>query len=414
MKRKRWLLVAASTAVLGAIMPVAAPLGVSSAGAASTKAPIVVGGEGQNELTPGASEGFEAGILRFNEAGGLDGRKIKYEGFLDDAFSPATALTNVQQLVEKDHVFAVVPFNNDTATDTISTFLAEHKTPLIGYGVTPPFIDDAWAWGITGDYAKGATVATTAIVQLQSALHKRGSQLKWAITANAIAAGVNAAKVTAAAIKSTSGNIVYDEANIPAIGTTNYQPYAQAIMSSGANVVFDGLGTADVIGLDAALKADGYKGTTLNGVAYFPGQLGSSASEESALQGAYISNQFPADEDNTPATRQAIKDLKAVGAPPYLTTGVSIGYWSAQVFIAMLKATEAKVGNASKVTPEAMYRVVNAGFTYKGATAGGLATEKFPYAEHFGTLCFGLLRVEGSKYEDPEHYQCTGKLVQVK
>ena len=134
----------------------------------------MVGGEGQNELTPGATQGFEAGIYRFNKAGGLDGRKIKYVGFLDDAFSPATALTDVQQLVEKDHVFAVVPFNNETATQSVSTFLSQNKTPLIGYGVTPPFVDNPWAWSINGDYAKGATTATTAIVELLSALHKKG------------------------------------------------------------------------------------------------------------------------------------------------------------------------------------------------------------------------------------------------
>jgi ABC-type branched-subunit amino acid transport system substrate-binding protein len=382
--------------------------------AAQSSAPIVVGGEGQNELTPGATQGFEAGIYRFNKAGGLDGRKITYVGFLDDAFSPATALTDVQQLVQKDHVFAVVPFNNETATQSVSTFLSQNKTPLIGYGVTPPFIDNPWAWSINGDYAKGKTTATTAIVELLSALHKKGSQLKFAIPANDGASSVNAVNEIKTAIESSGAKVVYDATNIPPVGTTNYQPYAQAIISSGANAVFDALGNADAIGVTAALKQDGFKGPNLNGVTYFPDtQLASNPSEDSALQGSYVSNSMPATEDNTPATIQAIKDLKAVGAPPYLTTGVSIGYWSAQLFIAMLKATEAKVGSAAKVTPEAVYRTVNAGFTYKGALAGGLASEKFPYAEHYGTTCYGLLQIEGTKYVDVAKYQCTGKLIPV-
>jgi ABC-type branched-subunit amino acid transport system substrate-binding protein len=389
--------------------------GLSGAATETSTTPIVVGGEGQNALTPGTAQGFEAGIVRFNNAGGLGGRKIKFLGFLDDGFSPATALTNVQQLVDNDHVFAVVPFNNETATQSVSTFLSQNKTPLIGYGVTPPFVDNPWAWSINGDYAKGATTATTAIVELESALHEKGSQLKFAIPANNGASSVNAVNEIKTAIESSGAKVVYDATNIPPIGTTNYQPYAQAIISSGANAVFDALGNADAIGVTAALQQDGFKGPNLNGVTYFPdSQLAANPSEDAALQGVYISNSMPATEDKTPATIQAIKDLKTVGAPPYLTTGTSIGYWSAQLFISMLKATEAKVGSAAKVTPQAVYKTVNDGYTYTGALKGGLASEKFPYAEHYGTTCYGTLRIEGTKYVDLAPYQCTGKLIPVK
>ena len=48
--------------------------------------PIVVGGDGDS-LSPGVAGGFEAGIYRFNKAGGLDGRKIKFTAFLDDEYS---------------------------------------------------------------------------------------------------------------------------------------------------------------------------------------------------------------------------------------------------------------------------------------------------------------------------------------
>ena len=48
--------------------------------------PIVVGGDGDS-LSPGVAGGFEAGIYRFNKAGGLDGRKIRFTGFLNDEYS---------------------------------------------------------------------------------------------------------------------------------------------------------------------------------------------------------------------------------------------------------------------------------------------------------------------------------------
>ena len=72
-------------------------------------APIIVGGDGDLAIAAGVAQGFEAGIVRFNKSGGLDGRKIEFLGVLDDGFSGQTNLTNAQKLVENDHVMAVAP-----------------------------------------------------------------------------------------------------------------------------------------------------------------------------------------------------------------------------------------------------------------------------------------------------------------
>ena len=111
---------------------------------------------------------------------------------------------------------------------------------------------------------------------------------------------------------------------MPVIGTTNYAPYAQNIIASGANDVQDVLEANDAIGLAAALKAAGYKGVIESGANYYPGTP-QQASVTAAMNGVLIQNSFPADEDNSPATKQAIKDLKSVGAPPYLTVGTAVG-----------------------------------------------------------------------------------------
>jgi len=387
---------------------------LTPASAASDPAPIVVGGEGQVALTAGVAQGFEAGILRFNEAGGLGGRKIKFLGFLDDNFSASTALANVQKLVQEDHVFAVVPFNNEIATDSISTFLAQNKTPMIGYGVTPVFVNNPWAWSVVGDYAAGTTAQTTQFVQMTDALHAKASTLKWGLVGTDVPGGETVLKLAATSIHSIGEKVVYNEANIPAAGTTNYLPYAQAIVSSGANVIYNALSASDVIGLAAALKSAGYKGASLNGQTYIPGELASNPNEEAALQGAYVSSAFPVNEDKTPAVKQALKDLKAVGAPQALNNGTSVGYWSAQLFIAMLKSTAAKDGGASKVTPQSVEKFVNSGYTYKGNIAGGLAPETFPAAErNEQTTCYATTQIEGPNFVLKEPYACNGKLIPV-
>jgi hypothetical protein len=121
------------------------------AGAATSTTPIIVGGDGDLDVSPGVAQGFQAGIYRFNKAGGLDGRKIEFTGFLDDGFSAQTNLTNAQQLVTDKHVTVVAPFLSEVGTAATATFLAQSKVPFIGWAVNSAFTTQpAWGWGITG------------------------------------------------------------------------------------------------------------------------------------------------------------------------------------------------------------------------------------------------------------------------
>ena len=54
----------------------------------------------------------------------------------------------------------------------------------------------------------------------------------------------------------------------PAVGTTNYQPYAQAVIGSGANTVFEVLGAPTPWDWPPRSNQDGFKGTIYNGMTY--------------------------------------------------------------------------------------------------------------------------------------------------
>jgi ABC-type branched-subunit amino acid transport system substrate-binding protein len=211
--------------------------------------------------------------------------------------------------------------------------------------------------------------------------------------------------------KIEGADVVYRDAPIPVLGTTSYAPYAQAIMASGANVAFEALDAADAIGLAAALKTAGFKGAIENGVTYYPGGLAGQPNEAAALDHVYVADLFPADENNTKAVKQAEKDLEAVGQAPDLTSGVSVGYWSAIVFEQMLRATLKRVGgDAEKVTALTLDKMVNRGFTYNDPIAGGIGTEYFPAAEKVPTGCSTLLQVEGTDYRQVTPYRCYGAI----
>jgi ABC-type branched-subunit amino acid transport system substrate-binding protein len=406
---RRQLLTAAT--VVGAL---AASGGFSAgtAAAASSNAPIVVGGDGDLAISAGVAQGFEAGISRFNKAGGLDGRKIQFTGFLDDAFNPATNLSNAQELVQSKRVMAVVPFSSEVATGSTGSFLAANEVPFIGWSVNAAFeTEPKWGLGINGNQGNPEVQGLAGMRQALAATGntKTPGKAKIAFIGVDTPGGSIANSALAGVAKYAGMKVVYQQAPVPAAGTTSYAPYASALISSGANIVYEVLASAGSVGLAAQLKADNYKGIIINGVTYFPGQLASQPNEESALNGVYVEDEFPADENDTPAVQQAEKDLKAVGQPPDLTSGVAVGYWSAIVFEQMLKATlKAEGGNPAKVTGATLEKTVTSGFTYTDPITGGIGSETFPAAETIPTGCGTLVKTTGTTFKQVTPYQCLG------
>jgi len=375
--------------------------GAPAVGSASPAAsPIVVGGDGDLNVSTGVAQGFTAGIERFNKAGGLDGRKIEFTGFLDDGFSAQTNLTNAQQLVENKHVTVVAPFLSEVGTSATATFLAQSKVPFIGWAVNSAFTTEPkWGWGVTGMQINPNAQGVAGVTQLLEYTHnlKTPSKMKVALISENIAGGIQSMKALAGALKYQKASVVYEGSPIAVLGTTNFAPYAQAIIASGATVASEVLDSADAVGLSAALKAAGFK-------------LASQPSEASALDGVVVQDEFPADENKSPATQQALKDLESVGQQPYLTSGVSVGYWSAIVLEQILRATLVRVGgNPNNVTGASIESTVNSGhFKYTAPLAGGVTTMYFPASETIPTGCDTLLQVTGTTYKQLYPYQCTG------
>ena len=83
-------------------------------------------------------------------------------------------------------------------------------------------------------------------------------QLRMALIAENVAPGVAALDDTAGGLKTAGANVVYEGSPIAEIGTTNYAPYAQAIVAGPRpNVVFEVLDVADSVGLAAAPQGSG-------------------------------------------------------------------------------------------------------------------------------------------------------------
>ena len=95
-----------------------------------------------------------------NAEGGVNGRKLYLKYNVDDAGSTTNDEDQARNLVESDHVFAVVGVG--TPFFTGSQFLAQEGTPTFGYVVTQDWNNSPNLFGAYGSYLDYSTEAPTA------------------------------------------------------------------------------------------------------------------------------------------------------------------------------------------------------------------------------------------------------------
>ena len=406
---RRGIASAAMALLLGATVVGAGTAALSGSAAAATNAseasgPIVVGGVDAGFNFPGTATGFDAGIYRFNKAGGIDGRKIKFLGVQDDQDTPAAETTDVQQLVQSDHVFAVTPFADDVASTQLTTFLGQNQTPAIGYGVEQAWCENKWAISIIGCQQSFQGWETTAsIKQITQASKKPPSELKVAMEGYDSAPAVTVSKTLGEVWSGEGAKVVLNENNIPLSGGESQAPFVQAILATNPNIVFEVTGSAAGIALASALHAAGYHGIIYNGATYEPSALATEPSVASALTGVYTTNLLPTQYDGTPAVKQELKDLKSIGAAPDIEIGTDIGYWSAQTFIQLLEATKAR---GAALTPADVAATVSKGITLKPALTGGDGPLSWPTLSDQPEPCTSTVLGAGTTYKLFQKFTC--------
>jgi len=408
-KGKRAIASAAMTMSLAATVVGVGAAALSGTAAAATDASsssgsIVVGGVDAGFNFPGTAIGFQAGIYRFNKAGGIGGRKIKFLGVLDDQDSPASETTDVNQLVQSDHVFAVTPFADDVASTQLTTFLGQNTTPVLGYGVEQAFCESKWAISIIGCQQSFQGWETTASIrQIIAASKKPASQLKVAMEGYDSPPAVTVSQTLGEVWSSLGAKVVINQNNIPITGAQSQAPFVQAILATDPNIVFEVTGSAAGIALAAALHAAGYHGIIYNGATYEPSAVASQPSVASALTGVYTTNLLPTEYDGTPAVKQELKDLKSIGAAPDIEIGTDIGYWSAQLFIQLLQATKAR---GAALTPSNLAATVAKGITIKPTLAGGNGPLSWPTLSDQPQPCTSTVVGAGPTYKLFQKFTC--------
>ena len=208
----------------------------SSAATGSSSGAIVVGGL-QDGNFAGIDTGFKARIARFNNQGGIDGRKIQFVGVLNDGDSLTADLSNAQTLVLKDHVFAVAPIADEVLSPGAVQLFSQNSTPYIGWGLSPAFCGNNWGFPLVGCESTPDYQNTSAFTQAAQAIGKPVKGLKVAVIGTDNSGGKAGTEGIMSANKIMGADVVYGQSPVPQDGTTDYAPYVQAIMAGHPDLV---------------------------------------------------------------------------------------------------------------------------------------------------------------------------------
>jgi Periplasmic binding protein len=398
-----------------------APTSPTAAGAATTSAPgaatttpsggadIVVEGLATLKNHPDTDVGFEARINRFNKAGGLQGRQIKFLGVKDDGLDPSQNLAVLQSMVAKDGVIAIAPVASEALLAPSVAFLAQHQVAAVGLGASSAFCaagGSATAPGLSPDGCLvGPGFASAGdLAHLVQASGVPAAQVRLALVGQDLDVDKNLVAAIAALAKAQGVQVVFQSNGIASSGTTAYAPIVQPLLAADPNVVDEVADFGGAVAMAAVLQATGYRGAIVNRVTYAPASVLGQADLATSLNGVYVDAPFPVDENaSDPAVAAIRTDLAAIGKPPTVDLAIAIGYWSADMLIQLLQAAASRGG---ALTPASLTTTAAAGWTYKGSP-GGPSDLTFPAPGWVAPDgCSTLLQLTGTVYKEVAPYGC--------
>jgi ABC-type branched-subunit amino acid transport system substrate-binding protein len=174
-------------------------------------------------------KGARAYFDMVNDAGGVNGRKITWVGFRDDATNPSQNVSQSRALVEQDKVFAVVGVAAPVFPG--GEYLAQSGIPTFGWNV-----NDEWELGPNMFGEKGSFLDILNPGPGLAFLAKKIGATKVATLAYGVTQSADCAKGQAKRFRDFGIDVVLEETNLP-FGATDISADIQKIKETGAQLV---------------------------------------------------------------------------------------------------------------------------------------------------------------------------------
>ena len=291
-----------------------------------------------------------------NAAGGINGHQVSMT-VLDDAGNPATALQDAKQLVEQDHIIALVG-EFSLADGSFASYLAGAGIPVVG-GISP----EASFLTNPDFYPSGSQLVmqTLGTFTLAKAAGKKHIGVLYCaespICAQLVPLADGAAKLNGLAITTQKVSST----------APSYTANCLSLKSAGVDSLFVGANTTVVQKVTDACAQQGYKPQTVSETSTFSNALFSDSNLNGSLLSGYNANPY---DSSIPAVAQfqaaVNKYSPGLTSQPQYNYDV-IGPWAGgELFQAAAKAAD--------ITPSSTGADVKKGlYALKNETLGGLS-----------------------------------------
>jgi branched-chain amino acid transport system substrate-binding protein len=364
--------------------------GTGSAGAAAGSKTLTIGvvtdvtGAASSAFTTN-SKGIEAYVDAVNAAGGIDGDKLNFV-VADTTSTPTGALTAVQELVQRDNVFAFV--EDSSVFYGAEAYALQQGIPVVGTAIDGPI----WTTPADTNLFSAVGLDNLNYVQLAQGKFMKDQGVTKCATVG-YAGSVSSEETATDFIKSCQANGLksgYVNTQVP-FGSTNVGPIALAMKAAGVDGVYLPIDPSTAFSLVAALHQDGVKlKTVLLATGYGGDLLASKATVEAAQGDEFVTYGAPA-EAETAATKLRAANLAKVGVTGPPTFAEQGSYLTMVALGDGLKAAGANPTKASFM--KAMDGITN----YDAD--GLLAPEKISFHDYTpATSCQWVVKLSGETF----------------
>jgi branched-chain amino acid transport system substrate-binding protein len=336
--------------------------GSGGGGSSSGGAPFVIGSVTDVTGAEASSEGtvnksLEAWADWTNANGGINGHQVKLIA-MDTGFNPSTALAEVKQLVEQDHIIALV--GEQTSFDaTFATYLQQKGIPAVGAGLytQASFTNPDW-------FPQGTTTIPENYNEIHLGVTKGFTKFADLYCAESPACAQSVPLIKA--IAPTQGVTLAYSASVAA-ASPDYTAPCLAAKAAGAQYMGIGDNSSVIIRVATSCMQQGYTPTQVG----TDGSVTATWATSPAMQGALaVQNDAPFSDTANPGIQTMITALNKYQPGVYTspTYGENDVYaWtSGLLFTAAAKA--ANLGDNATAA-----QVINGLYALHDETLGGMA-----------------------------------------
>lgn len=336
----------------------------------------------------GGPDTYKAWASEVNASGGLNGHKVNVI-VKDDALNPGTALTEVHELIDTDHVVALV--DSSTEDTEWSTYASQKGVPIVG--------GDAQSTLQLSDsnlYPAGETIDGFFVTYAYAAKKVGADNIGnlYCAESPSCAQAVALLRTTAKALNLTVGYVTQISAAQP-----SYTAACLAAKQAGVTGLLVGEAVATVQVVAKQCTDQGYTPYYIEG----DGAIAKSFTSAPGLSQHFIGfeQDVPFFLDNTPGTKLMNDTIKKYA--PSVLSSPNYGEQETQMWVSGLLLAEAvKKGKAGAHGPITSAQIITGLHTISNDTLGGMAPPlTYKAGQPNPVHCWFYVGIQGGKFTAP-------------